>query len=124
MKHRALLFFLVFTGFLGFAQQNYQDKLALLKEIETEIARKAITWETTKEIVLNDSVSYTIQDIVQAKEIDSLWLTFLFDSDRYPEMYKTVTEETFEEVTYEELSTELLKERLEELNARTPFHIE
>src|SRR5690625_7109556 len=39
-------------------------------------------------------------------------------------MYKTVTEETFEEVEYHELPTELLKERLEALNARTPFQIE
>lgn len=124
MKYTPLLFLFLFTGFFSLAQQSYQDRLTLLKEVETEIARKTITWETTKEIVLNDSISYTIQDIVQAKEIDSLWLTFLFDSDRYSEMYKTVTEESFEDVSYEELSTELLKERLEELNARTPFHIE
>ena len=124
MKQIPLLFFLVFTGFLSFAQQSYQDKLALLKEIETEIARKATTWETKKEIVLNDSISFTIKDVVQAQEIDSLWLAFLFDSGRFDEMYKTVTQETFEEVEYKELSTELLKERLEALNARTPFQIE
>lgn len=124
MKQIPIFFFLVFTTFLSVAQQSYQDKLALLKEIETELARKRITWETKKEIVLNDSISFTIKDVVQVKEIDSLWLVFLFDSGRFDEMYKTVTEETFEEVVYEELSTELLKERLEALNARTPFQIE
>ena len=124
MKQIPIFFFLVFTAFLSVAQQSYQDKLSLLKEIEADLARKRITWETKKEIILNDSISFTIQDVVQAKEIDSLWLAFLFDSGRYDEMYKTVTEETFEEVEYHELPTELLKERLEALNARTPFQIE
>lgn len=124
MKQIPIFFFLVFTAFLSVAQQSYQDKLSLLKEIEADLARKRITWETKKEIILNDSISFTIQDVVQAKEIDSLWLAFLFDSGRYDEMYKTVTEETFEEVEYHELPTELLKERLEALNAKTPFQIE
>jgi len=124
MKQIPIFIFLVFTAFLSVAQQSYQDKLSLLKEIEADLARKRITWETKKEIILNDSISFTIQDVVQAKEIDSLWLAFLFDSGRYDEMYKTVTEETFEEVEYHELPTELLKERLEALNARTPFQIE
>ncbi len=124
MKQKLIFLVLVFTGFLSFAQQAYQDQMALLKEIESDISRKKITWETTKELVLNDSISYTLQDIVEAKEIDSLWLAFLFDTDRYTEMYKAVSEQTYEEVVYEDLSTELLKERLEELNSRTPFEIE
>lgn len=124
MKQKLIFLVLVFTGFLSIAQQAYQDQLELLKEIEADISRKVTTWETTKEIVLNDSISYILQDVVEAKEIDSLWLSFLFDSNRYEEMYETISKQTYEDVVYDELSTELLKERLAELNSRTPFEIE
>lgn len=124
MKQKLIFLFLAFISLLSFAQQAYQDKIELLKEIEADVFGKTTTWETTKEIVLNDSISYTLRDVVEAKEIDSLWLSFLFDSNRYEEMYETISEQTYEDVQYDELSTELLKERLTELNSRTPFEIE
>lgn len=124
MKQKIIFLLLVLNGFLSFAQQAYQDKIEFLKEIQADLSKKITTWETTKELILNDSISYTLQDVVEAKEIDSLWLSFLFDTDRYAEMYETISEQTYEDVAYDELSTELLKERLKELNSRTPFEIE
>lgn len=123
MKQIIIFLFLVSTGFLGYAQQAHRMHLDLLKEAEVGITRKS-TWETTKKVVLNDSISYTLRDVVEAKKIDSLWLSFLFDSDRYNEMYTTIADQSYEKVDYEELPTELLKERLIELNAKTPFQIE
>lgn len=123
MRQIFFFIFLISTGFISFAQQAYRAHLDLLKEAELGLVVKP-TWETTKEIVLNDSITYTLRDVVEAKKIDSLWLSFLFDTDRYNEMYATIAEQSYEEVTYEELPTELLKERLVELNAKTPFQIE
>lgn len=123
MRQITLFLLLVFTGFFSFAQQAHRMHLDLLKEAEIGLILKP-TWEPTKEIVLNDSISYSLRDVVEAKKIDSLWLSFLFDSNRYNEMYETISEQSYEEVTYDELPTELLKERLIALNARTPFQIE
>lgn len=123
MRQITIFLFLVSTGFFSFAQQAHRMHLDLLKEAEVGLIIKP-TWETKKEIVLNDSIKYTLQDVVEARKIDSLWLSFLFDSDRYSEMYETISEQSYEKVAYDELPTELLKERLLELNAKTPFQIE
>lgn len=123
MRQITLFLLLVFTGFFSFAQQAHRMHLDLLKEAEIGLILKP-TWEPTKEIVLNDSISYSLRDVVEAKKIDSLWLSFLFDSNRYNEMYETISDQSYEEVAYDELPTELLKERLIALNARTPFQIE
>lgn len=123
MRQITLFLLLVFTGFFSYAQQAHRMHLDLLKEAEIGLILKP-TWEPTKEIVLNDSISYSLRDVVEAKKIDSLWLSFLFDSNRYNEMYETISEQSYEEVAYDELPTELLKERLIALNARTPFQIE
>ncbi|HLW15071.1 MAG TPA: transglycosylase SLT domain-containing protein [Flavobacteriaceae bacterium] len=122
---QALLFLLFgFISLFSFAQESYSIDLDLLAEMGLANTDEKPTWKTTKKIVLNDSISYTMQDLMEAKKIDSLWLTFLFDSNRYEEMYETISEQTYEDVLYDELSTELLKERLAELNSRTPFEIE
>lgn len=71
-----------------------------------------------------DSLVFDIKDMEQARLIDSLWLNEIYSSGRFEEMYGTVLNEKYEPVEYEELPTELLKKRLEELNARTPFNVE
>lgn len=124
MKRFIISLFLTAQTFIGIGQVSYQDQIDLLKKVETKITRHQVHWEDTKELVLNDTTSYILQDIIEAKKIDSLWLSRLYDSKRFEEMYQTVINETYDDIKYEELSTELLKERLEALNARTPFHIE
>jgi peptidoglycan lytic transglycosylase D len=74
-----------------------------------------------------DTILYNLEDIQRARKIDSLWLSELYKNDLFEELYGSVTEieEVIEEeVDYPELPTELLKERLKELNARTPFNVE
>lgn len=75
-----------------------------------------------------DTVVYDLQDILVAKKVDSVWLDHLYNNDLFEELYGSITQwddqEESEVSEYEELPTEVLKARLEELNARTPFNVE
>ncbi len=48
----------------------------------------------------------------------------LYKSDLFEDVYNSVANQEFEDVEYTELPTELLKQRLKELDARTPFKVE
>ncbi len=71
-----------------------------------------------------DSLGIHLQDHSFARKVDSLWMNELYSSSRFEEIYGSVVNQNYEPVEYEELPTELLKERLEELNTRTPFNVE
>lgn len=74
-----------------------------------------------------DTILYNLEDIRKARKIDSVWLSELYKNHLFEELYGSVTEIEAvieEEVDYPELPTEVLKKRLEALNARTPFNIE
>ncbi len=73
---------------------------------------------------IKDTLVFSLEDMARARKIDSIWLKELFTTGRFQEMYGSVLEDTYEPVEYEELPTEVLKQRLEELNARTPFNVE
>ncbi len=71
-----------------------------------------------------DSIS-PLRDHKRAAVIDSLWFREMANASLFDSIQKSV--ETFdmeEEVEYPELTTEVLKERLALLNARTPFNIQ
>jgi len=59
-----------------------------------------------------------------AAQIDNEWLQELYSNSLYDSIYRTISELDYKDVYYPELSTELLKSRLAELNARTPFNVE
>ena len=67
---------------------------------------------------------FTLADMAQARKIDSLWLAELYSSDRFEEMYGAIEQQTYVPIAYEELPTDTLKQRLKELDARTPFTVE
>lgn len=73
---------------------------------------------------VKDTLIYELEDLKKARKIDSIWLASLYNNDLFEDLYGSVTQMEFTPVDYEELPTELLKQRLEELNARTPFHVE
>lgn len=74
--------------------------------------------------IVKDSVIYNLKDIELARQKDSLWLNEVYKSDLFDEMYNSVANQDFGEVDYNELPTEVLKQRLKELDARTPFNVE
>ena len=71
----------------------------------------------------SDSLILDLKDQKKAKSIDSLWLKELYDSARFEEVFGRITSEEIELTEYEDLPTELLKHRLEQLDAKTPFDI-
>ncbi|WP_298237215.1 LysM peptidoglycan-binding domain-containing protein [uncultured Algibacter sp.] len=74
---------------------------------------------------LKDSTSQKIlEDNKLAAQFDEAWYEELYSNNLFDTIYKSVTELTFEEVDYPELSTDILKARLQELDARTPFNVE
>jgi len=73
---------------------------------------------------VKDTSVFILEDIAVARKYDSLWLDALYNNDMYEEIYGSITNQTYTPVDYEELPTEVLKQRLEALNARTPFHVE
>lgn len=80
--------------------------------------------ENTVVTNVKDTVVFALSDMESARMIDSLWLKELYSTGRFEEMYGTILNEDYSPVEYEELPTEVLKKRLEELNARTPFNVE
>jgi len=99
------------------------DSLAIT-ETENDLPKTVIA------IREKDTTVYNLQDIAMARKIDSIWLDQLYNNDLFEELYGSILaygdyeSEGMEPVEYEELSTELLKTRLAELNARTPFNVE
>src|SRR5690606_35433551 len=73
---------------------------------------------------LKDSVIFNLKDLAIARKKDSLWLNELYKSDLLDDFYNSVVNQNYDEVEYYELSTDVLKQRLKELNARTPFKVE
>lgn len=79
---------------------------------------------TVVAFTLKDTTVFNLEDIAIAREKDSLWLKELYKSDLFDDIYNSVADQNFEEVDYDELPTEVLKQRLKELDARTPFKVE
>ena len=65
-----------------------------------------------------------VEDNIYAADLDQKWLEELYSNSLYDTIYNAITEITFDEVDYPELSTELLKTRLADLSSKTPFNVE
>ena len=65
-----------------------------------------------------------VEDNLYAANLDEKWLEELYSNSLYDTIYNAITDIKFDEVEYPELSTELLKSRLEQLSSKTPFNVE
>ncbi|MBW2961543.1 lytic transglycosylase domain-containing protein [Mesonia aestuariivivens] len=72
---------------------------------------------------LNENVLFGLRDYHQPALIDSIWQQTLLDSNLYDEMQKSIENIPYNDTVNKVISTELLKERLAKLNAKTPFHV-
>lgn len=81
------------------------------------------TQEVPSNFVKKEGV-YSLKDLPKAESYDKKWLKELSNSDLFFQMSEAVHENPTEDVVYDELSTEVLKKRLEKLNQKTPFNIE
>ena len=74
---------------------------------------------------VNDSLKIiTLGDDEYTAKLDKKWLEELYGNSLFDTIYKSVTELDYKPVDYPELSTDTLKVRLKQLNARTPFNVE
>lgn len=98
----------------GFKNSTIESKTILSGNVENDKANQNNL----------DSLVFNLEDIQFAREKDSLWLQRIFESDLFDEVYNTIAQNEMDDVVYDELSTELLKKRLKDLDARTPFRVE
>jgi membrane-bound lytic murein transglycosylase D len=92
-----------------FSQQNSESKGIFIKE---------------KNQSYLDSIKKSFVKDAMAACVDSLWMKELTDLDLYNDISNDITSiNTDQKVDYD-LSTELLKSRLEAMNAKSPFRIE
>ncbi len=72
-----------------------------------------------------DSIKSTFVHDEIASCVDSLWIKELSSTDIYEELASDIASlDIDEKVEYDELTTELLKARLKEMDAKSPFNIE
>ena len=122
----ALRFFILFIlcGFANSYSQT-QDSISNQKEVKTDsIIDGSIQFNKQIKAEIDTTSIKKLEDNALAKEFDEKWLEELYSNDLYDTIYKSVTELTYDEVDYPELSTDTLKARLKELDARTPFNVE
>jgi membrane-bound lytic murein transglycosylase D len=101
--------FLMIAGCNAFAQDTITTS-----ELTTSVSK----------ITFLDSIKATFQKDAMASCVDSLWMKELTSTDIYDSMYADIKNFNPDEKVDYELSTELLKARLKELDARSPFNIE
>ncbi|MBT0607145.1 lytic transglycosylase domain-containing protein [Aequorivita echinoideorum] len=128
LKNLPLLLLLAFS--ITFAQQGKKssDKLNTKKiQVVDSIKVTKISKELPKTTVatsVKDTTIFDLKDLAFARKKDSLWLKEMYKSDLFEDIYNSVANQNYEMVDYDELPTEVLKQRLKELDARTPFKVE
>ncbi len=128
--NKILPFALLLVFSLGFAQHGKkQGKKLNTKKVQVvdSIKVSKIAQELPSTVLatsLKDSTIFDLKDMALARKKDSLWLKELYRSDLFDDIYNSVANQDFEPVDFDELPTEVLKQRLKELDARTPFKVE
>ena len=137
MLKRKFLLLLVLAGISAFSQEKKNNERVEKANFRVQIFQKS---DDTKiklaqpdpefrdklpiSAAVRDSSKVALADLPKAKTIDSLWKQELLNSDLFESMQKSIMEQDYEEVVYNELPTDTLKARLAKLNARTPFNVE
>ncbi|MGO2294018.1 MAG: LysM peptidoglycan-binding domain-containing protein [Psychroflexus halocasei] len=74
--------------------------------------------------IIQDSVKIVFEDYKKTIRLDSIWQKALSSSELFEQIHEDVTQKDLERVSIKSVETEVLKERLNRLNQKTPFHIE
>lgn len=73
--------------------------------------------------IVIDTTAIELQDYNNALLYDAQWRAEFFDDSLYDSISKAVNENTSEAVNFAALSLDTLRSRLQQLDAKTPFHI-
>lgn len=114
MTLNAFRFTLLFIGFVTVSSAQNPAKLTQ-------------NWTVNKvefHKIIGDSLELILEDYQKSMELDSVWRSRLADQS-YSKRMETIIKDSLDSKTHvTEVSTEVLKERLAILNAKTPFNIE
>ncbi len=116
-KPLSIVFLLL--SFLNYAQDNGNviplNSQDLQKETKLDL-------KAEKELQKKDSLK--LINHREATLIDSLWLNSMYNSPIFDNNQFVLSPDKIEDEEIAELSTEVLKERLQHLNSKTPFNVE
>ena len=101
--------------------RNFVLSFLLLMSVQL-FSQEAATTETRLSYL--DSVKKSFTKYNMASRVDSLWMKELTNLDLYNDLANDIKTINVDEKVDYELSTELLKERLKAMDAKSPFHIE
>jgi membrane-bound lytic murein transglycosylase D len=87
-------------------------------------ANKNVELKPEVKISYLDSVKISFKKDVMATQVDSLWMKELVSLDIYDDLTKDIQTINTDVTVDEELPTELLKQRLQAMNEKSPFNIE
>ncbi len=108
--------------------QNQDSIITQKPSVSVEVSKDSLVKNysnTNQELTKLDSTRIAnVEDFELASKVDEKWLEELYSNSLYDTIYNSVSEMNFEAVDLPELSTETLKTRLAELNAKTPFNVE
>ncbi len=93
---------------------------------ESQIIKETITNESVEIQQINSETIQTFQTLKDNPElvaIDAKWMEFIKQSDLYDASSYNINEIPLENIIIEDLPTDLLKERLALIDAKTPFHV-
>lgn len=110
---KIFLFIFYFLGIISVLSQNLVEKDSVLTD--------------SLQTIVNPIVKKDINNLIDDKSIqeyDKKWLEELFFNNDFDSIYNGLHSDNEQDINFDELSTELLKERLEQLNQKTPFEIE
>ena len=137
MLKRKFLMLLILAGMTTFAQEKENKERIEKANFRVQIFQKSDNTNIKLaqpdpefrdklpiSAAIRDSSKVALKDLPKARTIDSLWKLELTNSDLFETMQKSIQEQDYEDVVYDELPTDTLKARLARLNARTPFNIE
>ncbi|WP_297797316.1 lytic transglycosylase domain-containing protein [uncultured Eudoraea sp.] len=135
-----VIFLLVFISPLMAQKQDEpaipdaDTEISTLSKNKVELVKKPINLngvfnetlipEETSGGATNAVEGYNLQDNAKAAKYDSLWMRELYENAKlYDEIYTYVSNPETDSISQFTLDTEVLKERLELLNEKTPFNI-
>lgn len=115
----------VFCAFFGLKAQNTNISNDTISQIEKQSIQVLGENTSTQNYKLPTSEGLIhLYDDANAQHYDQKWLKELSDKNLFSTLYADVTSDFSYDVQLDELPTELLKQRLELLNQKSPFNIE
>lgn len=100
-------------------EKGNPQKLDTLKQDPNIVKDNVLVFKRAEE-----GNTYALKDIPEAVKYDSLWLKELYDSaSLFDTIYNEVSTLEIDSTYHQSVDTEILKERLEQLNQKTPFNI-